>query len=71
MNWTNESKTCLILDCLIADFQPNEVLEGFEESLVEVEVDQLRGVLQEGGHDAVDVAHRTFGDVEQRMTGSL
>ena len=64
-------KTCLILNGLIANFQPDEMLEGLEERLVEVEVDELGGVLQEGGDDPVKVPHRTFGDVEQGVTGSL
>lgn len=64
-------KTCLILNGLIANFQPDEMLEGLEERLVEVEVDELGGVLQERGDDPVKVPHRTFGDVEQGVTGSL
>ena len=39
--------TNLILNGLIANFKSDEMLEGLEERLVEVEVDELGGVLHE------------------------
>ena len=47
------------------------MLEGLEEGLVEVEVDELGGVLEEGGDDAVDVGHRPLGDLKHGMAGRL
>ena len=47
------------------------MLEGLEEGLVEVEVDDLGGVLQEGGDNAVEIGHRPLGDVKRGMAGSL
>ncbi len=40
------------------------MFKGLEEGLVEVEVDELGGVLHEWRHDPVDVLHRPLGDVE-------
>ena len=61
----------LILDGLITNFQPDEMFKRLEESLVEVEVDELGGVLQEGGDNAVEIGHRPLGDVKRGMAGSL
>ena len=47
------------------------MLEGLEEGLVEVEVDELGGVLEEGGDDAVDVGHRPLGDLKHGVAGRL
>jgi hypothetical protein len=37
----------LILNGLITNFQPDKMFKGLEEGLVEVEVDELGGVLHE------------------------
>ncbi len=61
----------LILYIGIAQLQTDEVLEWLEEHLVEVEIGQLRGVLQEGGNNVVDVLHRLLGDHVLLVAGRL
>lgn len=61
----------LILNVPIAELQTDQVLKGFKEGLVEVEVGLLRGVLEEGGHDPVDVLNRLLRDHVLTVASSL
>jgi len=61
----------LVLDLSITQLQADQVFEGFEESLVKVEVRELCGVLQKGCDDVVDVLDSLLSNGRFLVTSSL